>query len=89
MSSEGESKRLKLTREDEDIVEGVEDSVNLLDEVNYAKVFLQSYGFEDVPTEVVDTLSAILGDWINTVSKTFTFKKKTYHYFQVQLLYVY
>ena len=83
MSGEGEGKRLKLTQEGEDTTGGEEDCATLLDEVNYVKLFLQSYGFEDVPKEVVDTLSTILKDWINTVSTTFTFKKKSYCYFNV------
>ena len=83
MSSEGEGKRLKLTLKDEDITGGEKDCAILLDEVNYVRLFLQSYGFEDVPKEVVDTLSTILRDWVNTISKTFTFKKKSYYFFHV------
>ena len=83
MSGEGECKRLKLTQESEEISGEEEDNARLLDEVNYVNMFLQSYGFEDVPVEIIDILSSLLKDWINTVSKTFTFKKKKYYYFHV------
>lgn len=66
---------------DEDLDEVGE---SVLNEMEYVQLFMRSYGFENIPEKMTNTLISILKTWVRDVAQSFQVARKTYYRFNVK-----